>query len=438
MGHPGARPWQNERVERRLSPTEAVLWWLDRASPLNFTTVARVDGPLTAEALERGLDALRARHPALRVRIVADDAGHPRFHACERALPMRTCADPLLTALEAELAEPFPWSDGPFARCVWLPASGHVLLTLQHCVSDGHSGVFAMRDLLASAAAHLRGEPTARAPFEALVTADHRLPRLVRRPRFLVTLAAYAIRLGWEAIRLGRPLLANDGEVGPTGRVVRVLPGRFEPDLVAALLARARAEQTTVHGVLGAVQMQALVADGGGRCAQYATPIDLRPHLDPALADQVGYYVGASNARFRVEPDADPWSLARALRSTVKADVRSGMSMVLNRFGPRLHRHFTRGDATPEDVARRLYALRGTGGMTNLGRVTLDADLDPLRPTELWFAVATSALGDQVSTATSFQGRLFWNHCVATPTVSLDRARAAWADTRARLERAAQ
>ncbi len=424
-------------MERPLSPTEAVLWWLDRATPLNFTTVARVEGPLTTEALAVGLETLRARHPALRTCIVPDDAGAPHFHRCDRLLPLRISDEPLITALEAELAEAFPWTEGPFARCVWLPASGHLLLTLQHCVSDGHSGVFAMRDLLASAAAHLRGDPPGHQVFESLVTADHCLPRRVRRPAYFASVAGLMCRTVWEALRHGPPLLGSDVEVAPTERVVRVLPAHFEPELVQALLARARAEQTTVHGVLGAVQMQALVADGGGRCAQYATPVDLRPHLAPALADQVGYYVGASNARFHVDPDAEPWPLARALRRKVKADVRSGVSMALNRFGPRLYRHFTRDDATPEDVARRLYALRGTSGMTNLGRITLDADLTPLHAKELWFAVATSALGDQVCTATSYKGQLAWTLCVATPTISLERARTTWADAHARLERAA-
>jgi len=411
-----------------------MVWSLDRAACLNFTTVARVDG-LTPAAVEAGLAAVRARHPGLRLRIVPDARGYPVFLPCDRALPLRIGGAELVAELEAELETPFHWTEGPLARSVYLPHSGHLLLTFQHCISDGHSGVFAVRDLLAAAAAHLRGEAPALASFDAHISADHRLPRRVRGLRYWAPTARFAARLAWSAARLGRPLLASDAEVEPGERAVRVVPASFEPAFVSALVERSRAEGTTVHGVLGAVHMQAIAADAGARTLQYASPVNLRPHLEPPVADQVGYYVGASNTSFAVDPDEGPWPLARALRESVLRDVRQGTSMLLNRFGPQLYRRFTRGEAPVELVARRLYALRGTTGMTNLGRVALDARLEPLQVESLWFAVATSALGDQVTTATCFGGRLFWNLCVATPTVDLERAKRTWADAHVRLER---
>ncbi len=421
---------------RPLTPSEASLWWLDRAASLNFTTVARVEGPLTETALTAGLATLRAARPSFRLRIVPDEIGTPWFHAGDRALPLRTSTGTLASELEAELVDPFDWTGGPLARCVWLPESRDLLFTIQHCVGDGRSGVFAVRDLLGATAAHLRDEPPDIFSQPTLEPGDARLPRQVRRPGYWATVANLATRKCWSRLRHGAPLVAESG-AALAERRVRVIQQVLEPELSAALLARARAEDTTIHGILGAIQMQATAAQGGGRrLLQFASPVDLRPYLEPPLEEAIGLYVGASDDCFPVDPESSPWELARALRACVRRDIASGAILLLNRFGPTALRHFTRGDATPLQVAQRLHALRGTTGMTNLGRVPDFVDLAPLRATALHFAVGVSALGDQVSAATGFGGRIFWNLCIGEPTIPLERAQLCWNDARARLERA--
>ncbi len=407
---------------RPLSPSEAVLWWLDQATRLNFTTVVEVEG-LPVDHLPAALAALQRRHPALRLRIQLID-GAPHFLPSERPIPVREASD-LRAALEEEIDRPMPSDEGPLLRCVHLP--GHVLLTFHHSVGDGFSGVYAARDLLTLLAAGARGEAMELAPFADLVSADDHLPRRLRRPRFLATAAAFAGRRAWSGLREGPPLHFGTPGGSLDARVPRVCLKRLEPELVAALAARAKAEDTTLHGALAAAHLRAVAAlHGGGATMGFATPVSLRPHLEPPVGEQLGYYVGAADARLRVDPEGDPWALARAIRGQVIRDVQSGACMMLSRFGPRLLRHFTRGPATPLQVAERLYALRGTTGLTNLGRVRIDADLGPMRLKGLHFVVSPSALGDQVATAIGYEGAVYWNLCFSEPTVSRDQAEVLW------------
>ncbi len=400
--------------ERTLTLSEEMVWWVDRASSLNFATVARVEGPVDEALLRAGLDALRARHAALRARIEPDERGHPWFRSCARPIPLEVVEGSAVAALERDLARRFDHAVGPLARCGWCPTSGELWLTFQHCASDGRSGVYAMRDLLTAMAAALAGAPS---PLGAVdhPAGDLRLPRRVRRARFHLTAAGVVARRLTATWTVGAAWRADGARTVP--RDVRLFPATLESDELDSLAARARAERTSVHGLLAAAQMQALAEVHDARVLGFASPVDLRPHLEPPVAEQVGYYIGASDGRFRVDPGAPPWPLARAVRARVKADVESGAVLFLNRFGPSIAPRLKTREPTPEGVAGRLYEMRGSSGLTNLGRLGVPEAYGPLRATSLHFFVATSTLGDQVATATSHGGRLFWNYCVAPDAV---------------------
>lgn len=416
-------------AQRPLTPTEALIWQLDRAASLNFCTLLKVEG-LNADALRAGLDALQARHPALRLRIERDG---PSFVPCELKIPLRISSDPYLAELERELMQRFDSASGPLMRAVWISETQHLLLTFQHCVGDGGSGVIAANDLLRAAAGYLRGQAPQLEPLARHVSAEECLPPKLRGLRFLTALATHGARAKFKALRLGEALRSPELHVPFDERQLHVLEARFEAQQVEPWLARARREGTTLHGLLGAVHMQAMAAQSGARVLRFASPVGLRGLLDAPLSEAIGCYVGSSNARLAVDPSASPWPLARALRRSVARDVANGVCMLPQRFGARAYRHFTRGGAPPELVGQRLHALRGSCGLTNLGRVELQGNLSPLIVRELSFAVAMSCLGDQLATATTFGGRLHWNLCCASPSVPAEPAREMWADAGRRL-----
>jgi len=158
------------------------LWFLDRFAPgrstYNLPCAVAIRGPLDAAALDRALDALIARHEALRTRLVAGPDSHPvqvidpagarpgpagaqRLDYAGHGRPEATRRLSELAA--AELRSPFPLSQGPLLRAylVRLADQEHVLLvTVHHCVFDAWSAGVLVGDLAALYRAEVTGGPS--------------------------------------------------------------------------------------------------------------------------------------------------------------------------------------------------------------------------------------------------------------------------------------
>jgi amino acid adenylation domain-containing protein len=165
LGHPPASFGQEQ------------LWFLDRFAPgqpiYNLPCLIRLRGPLDTAALRRALDALVARHEALRTRLVADASSRP-VQVIDPPAPV-----PLeltdLAALEpgprqARLREfihtksvqPFDLAAGPLLRA-WLvrldPVEHMLVAVIHHSVFDGWSAGVFRRDLAGLYQGEVSGEP---------------------------------------------------------------------------------------------------------------------------------------------------------------------------------------------------------------------------------------------------------------------------------------
>ncbi|HEX8319553.1 amino acid adenylation domain-containing protein, partial [Longimicrobium sp.] len=159
-----------------LSFPQQRLWFLeqlgDLGSTYHVTTHQRLRGELDAGALGRALDAIVARHEALRTTVVEVE-GEPvqriapveesRFPLAEHDLSAHPQAQSEARRLLAEETRtPFDLSRGPLVRglLIRLAKDDHVLhVTMHHMVTDGWSmGVFT-RELGALYGAFRRGEP---------------------------------------------------------------------------------------------------------------------------------------------------------------------------------------------------------------------------------------------------------------------------------------
>jgi amino acid adenylation domain-containing protein len=166
-----------ERVDRGgrlpLSFAQQRLWFLERLGDVGGTyhipTRLRLRGELDRGALRRALDAILARHEALRTTFVEVDgepaqriAEESRFHLLEHDLGGRPDAAAELRRLVAgEAGARFDLERGPLirGRLVRLAADDHVLLvTMHHIVSDGWSLGVLTRELGTLYDAFRRGE----------------------------------------------------------------------------------------------------------------------------------------------------------------------------------------------------------------------------------------------------------------------------------------
>jgi amino acid adenylation domain-containing protein len=168
--------------ELPLSFGQEQLWFLDRFTPglstYNVPCALRLRGPLDAAALNRALDALAARHEALRTRFVTNERGLPIQQVAEPE-PVRPTAVDLsaLTAQERrtrllavtaeETARPFDLSRGSLLRVllVRLAEDEHILFAVvHHIVFDGWSAGVFQRELAALYAEQVDAGPPALEP----------------------------------------------------------------------------------------------------------------------------------------------------------------------------------------------------------------------------------------------------------------------------------
>src|SRR5215207_2236112 len=166
-----------EPVERGarlpLSFAQQRLWFLEQLGGLGDTyhisTRLRLGGELDLAALRRALDAILARHEALRTTFVEVEgepvqriAEESRFHLLEHDLGGHPDAAAELCRLAAEEAgAPFDLEQGPLirGRLVRLAEDDHLLLmTMHHIVSDGWSMEVLTRELGTLYDAFRRGE----------------------------------------------------------------------------------------------------------------------------------------------------------------------------------------------------------------------------------------------------------------------------------------
>ncbi|MFI5470416.1 amino acid adenylation domain-containing protein [Streptomyces cacaoi] len=141
--HAAPLSWTQERIwfEEQLRPGDAAY---------HMPVTLRVRGPLDLAVLRRAVDALVARHDALRTVFTTVD-GTPRQRVlAEAAVPVRTqdvraLADPeeaARAAVRRAGREPFDLAHGPLLRvlAVRYADDAHLLtLTAHHLVADGHS-----------------------------------------------------------------------------------------------------------------------------------------------------------------------------------------------------------------------------------------------------------------------------------------------------------
>ncbi|MCK7622568.1 non-ribosomal peptide synthase/polyketide synthase [Streptomyces sp. RS10V-4] len=168
-----------------LSFAQARLWFLDRLRPgdarYNSAVALRLTGPLDRAALSAALDAVVARHEALRTTF-DEDGGRPHqvvHPAAPVPLPLQKLTAsqdaPSGEALDRELDEalldaysrPFDLRTGPLLRALLLrrAADDHVLLlTAHHIVTDGWSMGVLLDEVCAHYDALAHGEEPPAAP----------------------------------------------------------------------------------------------------------------------------------------------------------------------------------------------------------------------------------------------------------------------------------
>jgi hypothetical protein len=380
-------------MKRLLGPEELKLWLFDRRTPFNVVVAAQLAGRLELTALEQALVRLQSGHPLLSVRI--ELYGRPRFITVPLSpapleIHHREDDDHWRRVLQQELNRRLPVAEGPLLRLTVLQGvdTSDLILCACHAATDA-LGVFTLlRDLQTLLAG---GEIMPRTPmpaFEELIPAE----------AFGVADGA-ALRDRWWSRQTGERLAAIDwddlaGRLPVVGET-RVLADELEPAITAELIARCRAEQTTVHGALSASVLITLA--GEAEEVACAHSVSLRQRLEPPFGDEVGLCLSRVLTRHRMTPDTDFWTLAREVRDQITAAIQRGEPFDRTLETIRVLAPGGRLETGPESIVT----------MTNPGRITLEPHQGSLSLRSAISAGTVMVDGSVISTAT-VAGRLTW------------------------------
>jgi hypothetical protein len=354
-------------MERFLGAFEHSFWLYDQLQPVHFASTARLQGSFSLEQLRSSLFRLQRRHPLLRVRIVPDPNGRPKFVEQKAEIPIRvvtrTDGEQWQQEVAIEMSRSFDWRTAPLVRVVLLQGGrdAELILSCHHAIGDGLSGAIMLRDIV-------RG------------LSDERiedLPLLAALP-IEKTLTNIAI-LDPEVIEQNH-VTESDVSVS-TRSVPHVRTALLSAELTQHLVERSRQEQTTVHGAIGAAFLLTLAKHRETSQLKCLSPINVRSHLSLSMPEDVGLYIAYGLTHHDLSFDASFWAIARSLKSQL-AQL-SDPPLLFNTLFQR--QQFL---ATLPDAPTVLQAMQQQHGydllLTNLGRLPLEQQFGDIQIAEFY------------------------------------------------------
>ncbi|GGP54393.1 non-ribosomal peptide synthetase [Streptomyces melanogenes] len=170
-----------------LSASQEIVWLHEQLQPgsraYNFTAALDLWGPLDTEALHEGLGATLARHPGLRLELVALPGSVPGQRVAEQCRPRLHTVDlsgvddpeaAFQELLRAEAETPLDTFEAPLIRwtLVRLGEHHHRLVHVEHhLIHDGHSFAILLDDVFRVYRARVTGETLTLPPASSY--ADH-------------------------------------------------------------------------------------------------------------------------------------------------------------------------------------------------------------------------------------------------------------------------
>ncbi len=310
-------------MRRKCSRIEQVLWAGSPVPPMNYCLMVRLSGELPPETIQRAAQRLRRRFPTAFQRVLLDqnDAAWLESEGVPDT-PLRvldSCSDlDWQTVVQNELGVPFDLFIGPAFRLTLLhgPGFSDLVLTVQHAVADGLSGVYLLRSLLDNLADPSRPlEPPLDMPaMFAYVPDQVRSHPRVRLQNLMVKASMHFLR---RDIRKSKASLqpSTAGQL-PAWKRFKVLTASLDPNATQSLVASCKREGVSVHAAVSAAWIKASVETGIGSpkpVRKVSSPINLRERLSIPVGQTFGIYMSNILTATNCAPERDLWTIAREL-----------------------------------------------------------------------------------------------------------------------------
>jgi len=368
-------------MNRLLGSLEHFLWLIDQTIPMNVVLCATIKGSLTVNQLKEALVWVQRKHPLLAVRIVIDEHQQPRFVSeGVSGIPVRSLTrqgeNHWCQEVEAELFRPFPWSEGPLIRVILLhsPDISELIVTFDHCIGDGLSGAYLIRDILRE----VSDPGSDRQVLPELPSFEELIP------------LSYIARSSDSVDKIARLEVKNRDSIEKEilgDWQLRLLHWCLPSSETAALVSRCRQEQTSVHGAICASFLLSIadeVKSGNNAVLKCLSPLNIRNYLEPPIGENFGAYYTGGLISYQLSNSPNFWEVARELKYQINHLMEDGkMFDKVPKFRAFL-------STKPDPIATRQYVENLIGSditVTNLGRLNIPHQYGVLQLQKLYLTV---------------------------------------------------
>jgi NRPS condensation-like uncharacterized protein len=375
-------------MNRILTATEHLMWLSYKDRPENVTLSATIEGTLSIDLLTRALNWLQLRHSRLSVRIITDNQNQVQFSSDNISpIPLRVIErqgeDHWCQEMKEELCRPLNWSKEPLLRVLLLHSSNssNLIITFHHCIGDGLSGAYLIRDIL-----QFMDQPDS--PPELL-------PDLPPIDKIIPGATKDLAEKDSEDLIEESILTAtyrNNQEVNTSEALpIRLFHWTLPSTVTTQLLACCRNENTSVHGALCAAFLLAIAAEVKSPnqiILKCHTPVDIRDYLTIDVGENLGEYIARPVTTHRLTQRTEFWSLAREVKDKLNQVITDGKL-----FNDVLEASTLVADhSSKEERTSHARDVTGTDlAITNLGNLTIKQEFAKLQLQELYL-MATGAI----------------------------------------------
>ncbi len=308
---------------------EGLLWKWGSIS-LNVVMAAVVDGTVTREELQKALERLQERHALLKVRIELDAGNRPWFTSDDvPEIEIRHCSDAApgdwLKMAHEELTVSHNWKQGPLVRLVLLTGTEttELVVNCHHCIADGLSVAYFIRDLLDS----LDDSPARFPQVSTPPLLEDSLPqKIILNPAVCAAVAIANFFFGRSKLRA--PL--NDLGKDPCA----IVSWQLNHTQTDGFVRRCRREGVSVHSALTTAFQEAQYQVQGEKkhFSVIYTPASIRNRLTRQVGKAFGLYFSEVYIRQKYLPERGFWQMARVFHGQIQKATTDQKLLAVNKL----------------------------------------------------------------------------------------------------------
>ena len=412
---------------RDLGASECLVYLLNKGyGSSHLVRVFEFDGAVDPALMERAFRQMVARRPLLQTTIPPTAEGEWPYLRLDDSQPSftvrpRTGPTQWIDLFSDELTTQLGVDGDPPIRVQLLTSDepgGELLVSCAHTFCDGRSLFRFCRDMLREYEALVRGEegdPNL-GPSEIRPAVEQLLPEWCTPDVGQKLVADHMARVAELPAPIPWPSERGGSSAPKTSRMT---PFGFPSDVVAGMRANARANGTTVFGVLGASAVLAtedVLKTSSDDHIVVTSTLDIRDALRvPVAIEDMGIYAAVTDSRHTNVAAMSEWDHAR--------DFKNQISAAIDR-----HDHYTWifiGSEFVKQVSGAATAPLFTDTLANLGAIDIPTEGTSLRVRTARGALGThhAAYGYMCLNGVTINGNLAMTNTYTNPDISESRAR---------------